>query len=64
MARWHHQFQGDELEQTLGEGEVQGGLVCCSPWVCKELDRTEQMNNTEYSDHSIIQVQRPGTQGS
>ena len=24
--------------QELGDG--QGGLVCCSPWGCKELDRT------------------------
>ena len=24
---WHHQFNGHELEQTLGEGEGQEGLV-------------------------------------
>ena len=28
------------LGQTLGDGEGQGGLVCCSPWGCKELDTT------------------------
>ena len=22
-------------------------LVCCSPWVCKESDMTEQLNNDE-----------------
>ena len=24
----------------LGVGDGQGGLVCCSPWGCKELDTT------------------------
>ena len=32
MAGWHHQFYGHELGQTLGGGEGQGGLACCSPW--------------------------------
>ena len=36
---------GHELGQTLGDGEGQGGLLCCSPWDCKELDTTEQLNN-------------------
>ena len=26
---------GLELGQTLGDGEGQGGLVCCSPWGCR-----------------------------
>ena len=26
---------------------VMGGLVCCSPWGCKESDTTEQLNWTE-----------------
>ena len=33
------------VEQTLGDSEGQGNLVCCSPWGCKELDMTEQLNN-------------------
>ena len=36
---------GHEFEQTLGDGEGQGSLVCCSPWGFKELDMTEQLNN-------------------
>ena len=28
---------GDEFEQTPGDSEGKGGLVCCSPWDCKEL---------------------------
>ena len=41
---WHHQLYGPELEQALGVGDGQGGLVCCSPWGHKELDTTEQLN--------------------
>ena len=42
MVGWHHQFNGYELEQTLGVGEDQGGLACCGPWGDKELDMTVQ----------------------
>ena len=31
--------------QTLGDGEGQGGLACCSPWGRKESDATERLNN-------------------
>ena len=30
----------DEIEQTLGDGEGQGSLVCCNPWGCEESDMT------------------------
>ena len=46
MVRWHHRLSGHEFEQTLGDGEAQGSLVCCSPWCRKELDMTEQLNNS------------------
>ena len=45
MVGWHHQFNGHELGQTLGDGEGQGGLVGCSPWGRKKLDTTGQVNN-------------------
>ena len=44
MVGQHHQLNEDEFEQTLGDGEGQGSLVCCSPWSLKELDTTEQLN--------------------
>ena len=44
MVEWHHQFNGHEFEQTLGVGDGQGGLACCSPWLCKESGTTEQLN--------------------
>ena len=28
MAGWHHQLGGREFEQTLGDTEGQGSLVC------------------------------------
>ena len=45
MVGWHHRFTGHELEQTLGDGEEQAGLACCSPWGCTELDMTLRLNN-------------------
>ena len=45
MVGWYHQLNGLEFEQTVGDGERQGSLVCCSLWGCKELDTAEQLNN-------------------
>ena len=39
MAGWHHRLNGYEFEQTLGDGEGQGRLVCYSPWVTKSQTR-------------------------
>ena len=41
MVGWHHQLNGLEFEQALGDGEGQGSMVCCSPWGCKKLDMTQ-----------------------
>ena len=40
MAGWHHQLNRYEFEQSLGDGEGQGGLVCCSSRGGKESDTT------------------------
>ena len=45
MVGWHHQLDGLEFEQTLGDGEGQGSLACYSPWGCKESDTTELLND-------------------
>ena len=47
MAGWHHELHGHESEWTLGDGDGQGGLACCSSWGCKESDTTEWQNWTE-----------------
>ena len=39
MVGWHHRLNGHEFEQTLGDSEGQGSLVCCSPWDPKESMR-------------------------
>ena len=47
MVREHHQLNGQEFEQSPGDSEGQGSLVCCSPWSRKEKDMTERMNNNK-----------------
>ena len=46
---WHHWLDGHEFEQTLGDGEGQGSLTCCSSWGCKESDNDLGNNNHIYS---------------
>ena len=45
MVGWNHRLNGYEFEQSPGDGEGQGSLVCCSSCSRKELDMTEEMNN-------------------
>ena len=54
MVGWHHQLNGHEFEQTLGDSEGQGSLACYSPRGHKESDMTEQLNRGLGSiiDHS------------
>ena len=47
MIGWHHQLDGCEFQQALGNGEGQGSLACCSPWDYKELDTIERLNNNK-----------------
>ena len=47
MVGWHHQLNGHEFEQALGEGEGQGRLECWSPLGRKELDTTGRLNNNK-----------------
>ena len=54
MVGWHHLFIGHEFEQTLGNGEGQGNLVCCSPWSLKESDTGEQLNNNNKETNTTL----------
>ena len=38
IVGWHHRLNGHEFEQTLGDSEGQGSLICCNPWGWKKLD--------------------------
>ena len=42
---WHHWLNGHEFEQTLGYGDGQGSLACCSSWDHKGSNMTERLNN-------------------
>ena len=52
MVGWHHQLKEHEFEQTSGDGEEQGILVCCSSWGGKELDTTQRLNNNNH--HTLM----------
>ena len=54
MVGWHDQLNGHEFEQTLGAGDGQGGLACCSPWGHKESDTTERLNNDRTSTQTLL----------
>ena len=51
---WHHQYNGYECEQTLGDNEGQGRLACCCPWDHKESDTTEWLNNNNSFIESFL----------
>ena len=40
ITGWHHQLNGHEFEQTLGDSEGQASLACYSLWDQKESDTT------------------------
>ena len=47
MAGWHHRLDWRGSEWTPGDGDGQGGLVCCDSWGRKESDTTERLNWAE-----------------
>ena len=70
MVGWHHWHNGHHFEQTPGDSEGQGNLVCCSPWGREELDTTEWLHfhfslhalEKEMATHSSVLAWRiPGT---
>ena len=44
MVGCHHRLNRHDIEDTLGVGDGQGGLACCSSWGHKESDTTERLN--------------------
>ena len=44
MAGRHHRLSGHRFGWTLGVGDGQGGLTCCSSQGRKESDTTERLN--------------------
>ena len=64
MAGWHNGLYGRESEWTPGDGDGQGGLVCCDSWGHKESDTTEWLNRTElnWTDDELLLINVPWSQ--
>ena len=65
MAGWQQRPNGREFKQTLGDGEGQGDVLCCSAWSLEESDRTEQLSKMHFPEIHCLQEQikscLPGT---
>ena len=57
IVGWHPRLNGHGFGWTPGVGDGQGGLACCSPWGCKELDTTERLN-WSHPVYDILLLQR------
>ena len=57
MVVWHHQLNGHEFVQTLGNSEGQGSLSSCSPWDHKESDMTKQRRKKEVEFSTKVKCQ-------
>ena len=53
MVWCHHQLNGHEFEQILGDGEWQGSRVCCSPWGSQKV-RHDWVTEQQQMAQSII----------
>ena len=49
MVGWYHWLNGHEFEQTPGDSDGQGSLICSSSWGCRESDTTEHLNNKNWN---------------
>ena len=56
MAGWHHWLNGHGFGWTLGVGDGQGGLACCSSWGRKESDTTERLKWTEENIRRLLAI--------
>ena len=54
MVGWHHCFSGHEFEQAPGDGEGQGSLAFCSPWVAKNLTQLTDLTTTTNTIFKIM----------
>ena len=53
MVGCHHQLNGHEFEQSLGNGEGQRSLVCCSSWVTKSRTQLSDWTAATIMLHSL-----------
>ena len=64
MVGCQHQLSWHEFEKTPGDGEGQGSLVCCSPWITKSQtglsDWTTRIRKPRSQSHTQIRLQKGG----
>ena len=60
MVGWHHQLDGYEFKQTLGDREGQRHLMCCSPWGRKERDTCSDWTTGQKSQAPLDSLTRDG----
>ena len=53
MVGWHHQHNGHEFEQTLGDSEGQGSLAC-SPWVTESDTAVTEQRHQQQAEFSLM----------
>ena len=64
MIELHHRLSGHEFEQTPGDSEGQGSLVCCSPWGSQKVGHNlaiEQKQQSQWWVGSRPSVTQPTT---
>ena len=60
MVGWHHRCTEHDLGQTLGDGERQGSLVCCSSRGHEESEVTWWLNNKQNAIGALPRSSLPG----
>ena len=56
MVGWHHRLDGHKFEKTLGVGNGQGGLACCSSCNREESDMSERLNWTDWEPTFTLRI--------
>ena len=56
MVEWRHRLDGHEFEQTLGDGEGQGSLACCSPWGHRGLVSEQQQQKRNCRPAALMNI--------
>ena len=56
MVGWDHRLDGHEFEQAPAAGDGQESLASCSPWSCKQLNMTEQLNRIDTDSQMDIRT--------
>ena len=61
MVGWHHQLNGHEFTQTLGDSGEQRSPAYCSLWGYEESDVTWRLNNITILLHWLFAIQYPNS---